>query len=193
MRGRIDRIERIDRWRRRFGFDTNDLRRPVDRVQWRVGLLLLAVFLGVTPPLTAHVAAHVHDAGERAERRDAATWRRVDATVVEVGALRAGHRVTVTWTEPDGTRRSGDFTTMKPVRPGDPVLVWTRDGAVTAARPGRHGLTVVDTVAAGTGVVLATGLSLLGVYLLVRRRCDRRRDRLWDVAWARFDNHRIEP
>lgn len=184
---------RIDQWRRRLGFDANDLRRTVDRVQWRIGLALLAVFLAVTPPLAASAAGHVYDAGLRAERRDAAAWQRVDATVAEVDPLRAGHRVTVTWTGPDGTRRSGDFTTVDRVRPGDVIPAWTRDGAVAAARPGRHGLTVVDTAAAGAGVALAVGLSLLGVHLLVRRHCDRRRERLWDAAWARFDNHRIGP
>lgn len=185
---------RMDRWRRRFGFDTNNLRRDVDRFQWRIGLVLLVAFLTVTPPLTVIVAGQVYEAGERAERRAAETWRRVDATVVKVSPLRAGHRVTVTWTEPDGTRREGAFTLRDPAAVGDPVPAWVADGTVAAAPPHRHGLTVIDTAAAGIGVVLAMGLSLFGLYALVRRRCDRSRDRFWDEAWARFDNnHSIGP
>lgn len=57
---------RMDRWRRRFGFDTNNLRRDVDRFQWRIGLVLLVAFLTVTPPLTVIVAGRVYEAGERA-------------------------------------------------------------------------------------------------------------------------------
>jgi hypothetical protein len=184
---------RVDRWRRRFGFDANDLRRDVDRTQWRAGLVLLVMFLVVAPPLTATVAGGVYDSGVRAERRDAATWNRVDATIVETGVLRVGHRVTVTWTDPDGTRRTGEFTALNRVRVGDTVPAWAGHGTVSGTLPSRHGRTVIGTTAAATGTVLAVGSPLLGLYALVRRRCDRRRDRLWDAAWARLDNHRIGP
>lgn len=184
---------RMDRWRRRFGFDANDLRRDVDRTQWRIGVGLLMIFLCLAPPLAVQGAGHVYDSGVRAERREAAEWRRVEAVIVEVEPLRAGHRVTVTWNEPDGTRRWGDFTTWSRYRVGDLVPAWAGHGTVAATPPGRHGETVLTAAAAGAGVAAAVGLPLLGLYLLVRRRYDRRRDLIWETAWAWFDNHRIGP
>ncbi|MFG2088592.1 MULTISPECIES: hypothetical protein [unclassified Spirillospora] len=184
---------RADRWRRTFGFDANDMRRDVDRTQWRFGLFLLALFLVVTPPLSVHTAQAVHDSGKRNERHESDVWHRVYATVVKAEQLRGGRQVTVTWTEPDGTRRTGDLTTWSRVRAGDRVRAWVGPGRVSFMPPNSHTQTVLNTVAAGTGVVLATGLPLFGLYGLVRRRCDRRRDRLWDAAWARLDNHRIGP
>ncbi|MEU8802891.1 hypothetical protein [Spirillospora sp. NPDC048819] len=184
---------RADRWRRTFGFDANDLRRDVDRAQWRIGLFLLALFLIVAPPLSVHTAQAVHDSGTRSERQKAAASHRVNATVVQAEQLRGGYRVTVAWSDPDGTRRTGDFTTWSRVRAGDRIWAWASPGGVSLTPPNRHAQTVVNTVAAGTGVVLAVGLPLFGLYGLVRLGCDRRRDRLWDAAWARLDNHSIGP
>lgn len=183
----------LTRWRRSCGFDTNDLRRDVDRVQWRIGLVLLMLFLSVTPPLTFRAAQAVYDSGMRSERQEAAAWQRVNVTVTKTEALRTGHRVTVTWTEPDGTRRTGDFTTRSRIHVGEQMQAWAGPGTVSPMAPNWHGRTVASTMVAGTGVVLAVGLPLFGVYRLMRRRYDRRRDRLWDTAWARLDNHRIGP
>jgi hypothetical protein len=120
---------RANRWRRSCGFDGNDLWRDVDRRQWRLGLLLLMVFLSATPPLCAHVVQAVYGSGVRTEHHQGATRHRVEAI----------------------------------------------------------------TTAAGAGIGLATGLPLLGLYRLARKRCDRRRYQLWDVEWARFDNYQIGP
>lgn len=78
---------RVNRWRRRCGFDDNDLRRRVDRVQWLSGLLLLVVFLVVTPALCARVVEQVNDSGSRAERYEAPPLR-------QHGPRRGGRRRT---------------------------------------------------------------------------------------------------
>ncbi|SPT58101.1 MULTISPECIES: Rv1733c family protein [Actinomadura] len=184
---------RADRWRRRFGFDGNDLRRHVDRLQWKVGLFLLVLFLSVSPPLCAHVVQTVHDSGTRTEKEAAATRHRVSATVVKIEELKNRHRVTVAWTEPDGTRRTDDYTAWGAPAAGDRLTVWVGPGTVSTSPPPGRGWTITRTVTAGAGTLLAAGLPPLGVYLLVRRRCDRLRYRLWDAAWTRFDNHHIGP
>jgi hypothetical protein len=184
---------RADRWRRRFGFDRNDLRRHVDRFQWKVGLVLLVLFLSVAPPLCANVVQAVHESGTRAQKEAAATRHRVSATVVKVEEAQNRHRVTVAWTERDGTRRTGDYTAWGAPAAGDRLTVWVGPGTVSTTPPPGRAWTVTRTVTAGAGTLLAAGLPVLGAYLLVRRRCDRLRYRLWDAAWARLDNHRIGP
>ncbi|RSN70975.1 Rv1733c family protein [Actinomadura sp. WAC 06369] len=185
---------RLDRWRRRCGFDRNDLRRYVDRAQWRLGLALLGIFLVAAPVLGAPVAGAVHESGVRAERHGASAWRRVDATVVRVADSRGRHRVTVAWTGPDGTRRTGVHTTGRDRAEGERVAVWVGAGdTVSAVPPRTRAETRFAAAAAGAGAVAAVGAPLLGAYLLARRRYDRIRRGMWDAAWARFDDHRIGP
>lgn len=186
-------LARADRWRRRCGFDANDLRRDVDRTQWRIGLVLLTLFLTVAPPLAVFASQTVYDLSKRNARQEAATWKPVTATVVDAEGRRGGYHVTVTWIEQDGTQRTGNLTSWSRVAVGERIEAWAGPDAVTFVPPSRRGQTVVFTAAAGAGVVLAAGSPLFITYRLVRRRFDRRRDRLWDVAWARLDNHHIGP
>ncbi|MFA1542565.1 Rv1733c family protein [Actinomadura monticuli] len=184
---------RANRWRRSLGLDGNDLRRDVDRAQQRLGIVLLMLFFGIALPLGVHTAQTVYDSGVRAERHEAATWRRVDATVVKVKEVSGRHRVTVAWTGPDGTRRTGDYTTWRGSAVGSRIAVWAGPGTVSLLPPRDHSRTVAQTGVVAAAVALATALPLLGVHRLARRRFDRHRDRLWDAAWARLDNHRIGP
>ncbi|TYB43916.1 Rv1733c family protein [Actinomadura chibensis] len=185
---------RVDRWRRRCGFDDNDLRRPVDRVQWLSGLFLLVVFLAVTPALCVQAVHHARDAGARAERYEATARHRVDATVVKVRRLQSGREVTVIWIDRDGTLRTGRYVTWHGVESGDHPRVWAGPRhRVSDSPPQSHARTVVEVVVTATATAVAAGLSALGLYLLLRRRLDRRRYRAWDRAWDRFDQRRHRP
>jgi hypothetical protein len=184
---------RIDRRRRSCGFDRNDLRRDVDRIQWRLGLLLLIVFLSATPPLLTHAVQSAYGSGVRAERQQAATRHRVEATIVRVRDPGGRRTVTVAWTDPDGTRRTDDYTTWRGAAVGERLILWAGPGGVSITPPRRHAQTVIHTAVAGTGVALATGLPALCLYGLVRAWYDRRRYQLWEAEWARLDNHRIGP
>ncbi|MCP9948950.1 Rv1733c family protein [Actinomadura madurae] len=183
---------RADRWRRSCGFDANDLRRDVDRVQWRLGLLLLMIFFSVTPPLCAHVAGDVYHSGVKTERHEAATRHRVVATIVNVEPD-GQRRTTIAWTAADGTRHTRDHLTVRGGQVGDRLIVWVGPDAVSMFPPRRHALTIIHTAAIGAGVVPAVGLPLLSVYMLVRKRCDRHRSRQWDAEWVHLDDHRIGP
>ncbi|MGI5202451.1 Rv1733c family protein [Spirillospora sp. CA-108201] len=183
-----DARTRAGRLRRRCGFDGNALRRRVDRIQWRVGLLLLLLFLVAAPVACSHVVSSVHAAGVRAERYEAATRHRVDATVVGVTPLESGREVSVAWTGTDGATHTGRYTSWRATAVGQHRVLWTGPrhnlgemGPRTRAR------TVGDDVSAATAVVAGTGLPLLTVYLVFRWSCDRRRYRQWDEEWADFD------
>lgn len=187
MRGRVNRR------RRSWGFDGNDLRRDVDRLQWRLGLLSLMLFLSVTPPLCANVVQGVYVSGVRTEHHQVATRHRVEATVVRVRDLGSRQEVTVSWTAAEGTRHTNEYTTWRGAEVGERLILWASPEGVSLAPPRRRTQTVIRTIAAGAGVTFATGLPLLGLYWLARRRCDRYRYRLWDAEWVHLDDHRIGP
>ncbi|QXJ22637.1 hypothetical protein AGRA3207_003671 [Actinomadura graeca] len=182
---------RLDRLRRRAGFDNSPLRRDVDRRQWMLGLALLMLFLSLAPPLGLRAGQAVYASGVRAERHEAANRRRVDATVVEVKGQRHRSEVTVTWSGADGTRRTGSYTTWREATVGGRRTVWADSSAVSDVAPRPHARTVGDAVAGGVGAALVLGLPLLLVYVLARYRFDRRRYRLWDAEWARWDPQNI--
>lgn len=189
---------RLGRVRRRCGFDRNELRRKVDRVQWRLGLALLAAFLLVAPVAAVWVASWSYHSGLRVERHEVATRHAVVATVggaggfATAGTERYLHQtVQATWQAPDGTARTGQIPAWKNVKPGARQRIWIDGTGRLTVRPRPHSRTVVDAGYAAAGAVLAAALPLLTAYLLIRRRCDRLRDALWDAEWARIDPHRI--
>lgn len=183
-----------ERLRRRLGFDRNELRRRVDRVQWAVGLTLVAVFLLAAPLLAVGAGLRSYDFGLRAERHERATRWQVVATVSEPGVTKERHlyrSVQATWRAPDGSLRRGWLPAWKDARPGARQYIWVDGRGRLVLPPRPHSRTVVDAGYAAVGAGLAVGLPLLLGYLLVRRRCDRIRDALWEAEWARIDPHRI--
>lgn len=184
---------RLNRRRRGWGFDRNDLRREVDRAQMFYGLLLLVLSIIVTPFVSVRAVQAAYHSGVRAERYEAATRHRVDATVVNIKQLHTGREVTVTWIASDGTWRSGHYTTWRGASLGDRPKAWAGPGGVGEDPPRTHARTIGDAAAAGATTVLAAGLVPAGTYLLLRRRYDKRRYRMWDEAWAGFDRRRIGP
>ncbi|MFA1542691.1 hypothetical protein SM611_27475 [Actinomadura sp. DLS-62] len=165
----------------------------MDRAQMFYGLLLLMIFIAVTPPISIRAVQAVHHSGVKAERYEAATRHRVDATVVNIERRHTGREVTVTWIASDGTLHSGRYTSWRGASLGDRPAVWAGPGGVGEDPPRPHARTIGDCVATAVTAVAATGLVPGGVYLLLRRRLDKRRYRMWDEAWAGFDRRRIGP
>lgn len=189
---------RLGRWRRRCGFTRSTLRRDVDRAQWLFGVLLLLTFALAAPFIGTQAARVVYDAGVRVEQRESAARYVVEATVMKVDGRRPGHVVTVTWTDRDGIARTASYRTPRGPREGDRVRLWAGAHPGTAhtvsdVPPRRHAQTVGDAAAAAIGVLVLMAVPSLGAYVLVRRRCDRRRDEMWDVAWAGFAARHINP
>ncbi|HEU5023885.1 MAG TPA: hypothetical protein VFV01_03090 [Spirillospora sp.] len=185
--------QRADCWRRRFGFDRNALRRDVDRAQWLIGLFLMLAGLVAGVLVSVRVGEDVYGAGVRTEHREAATLRRVDATVTAAEETRSGREVTVSWTDPSGTVRTAVYTTWRGVAVGDRLRLWAGPAGARDEPPRTHARTISDTAAYELGALTATGLVFAGLYLPVRRRCDRLRDERWDAAWADLDRHSIGP
>ncbi|WP_026411857.1 Rv1733c family protein [Actinomadura oligospora] len=183
---------RLRRCARRAGLAPSELRRPVDRVQRAIAFVLLALALITVPLAALSCARWSYRSGVRAEGAERSVRVRTVATAEAVGVGSTGDRyvhetLRAHWSAPDGSTRTGLLTSWKDAKPGSRHTIWVdlKGTATTPPRP--HGRTVTDAGYAATGAGLAAALPLLGVYLLVRRRCDRHRDALWDAGWARMD------
>jgi hypothetical protein len=188
---------RLDRARRRLGLDRNELRRGVDRVQWALAGALLALFLTAAPATASAVADHVYASGVRTEHRESATRHQVDATILGAGRLppagpsgTAHPTVRLRWPAPDGTLRTGDVPARGTTATGARQRIWIDDSGAVTTRPRRHLQTISAAVYAATGAATAVGSPLLVAYIVLRRRCDRCRWRLWDTDWASMDRRR---
>ncbi|MCP2338710.1 Rv1733c family protein [Actinomadura rupiterrae] len=183
---------RLRRWARRAGLLPSELRRPVDRVQRAIAYVLLGLVLIAAPLAALSCATWSYRAGMKAEHAERSVRYHAVATAEAIGVGPAGDRyvhetLRAHWTAPDGSTRVGVLTAWKNAKAGSHHRIWVdlHGNATTPPRP--HGRTVTDTVYAATGAGLAVALPVFGVYLAVRRRCDRYRDTLWDDDWARMD------
>ncbi|NEA21358.1 hypothetical protein [Actinomadura bangladeshensis] len=183
----------VRRLRRRLGLEPSALRRRVDRVQRLVALGLLLLLLGAAPPLAALTVSWSYGAGTHAENAERANRHQVVATVTSTGGVgSSGDRyihetVQATWPGPGGEPRIGTLPSWKNVKVGAHCTIWIDRNGDPTVRPRPHSRTVTDAVYAGAAAVLGCGLPVLLAYALVRRRCDRHRDALWEADWARLD------
>ncbi|GAA2306331.1 hypothetical protein GCM10010402_77320 [Actinomadura luteofluorescens] len=183
-------MRRLGRVRRRFGFDRNDLRRAVDRRQWAVGVAAAVLFTVLAPPASVLLAVDAYRSGVRAEHRNV---HRVTAQVVHTDSQGGpGVRHTyaeLAWTSPDGRTRTTVVPADKSVRPGMEQRVWVDAAGDPVQHPQTRTATLATTTVAAATAALAVGVPLLAAYLLARRRCDRRRDALWDESWTSLAQH----
>lgn len=183
----------LTRLRRRLGLERNELRRRVDRVQRLVAFGLLVLLLGLAPPLAAWTGAWSYDSGVRAEHAERAVRHKVVASVTSTGGIgSAGDRyihetVQATWPGADGKPRTGTLPGWKNAKVGAHRTIWVDRKDAPSLRPRPHSRTLTDAAYASAATVLGLSMPLLLAYALVRRRCDRCRDKLWEADWARMD------
>ncbi|GAA2156745.1 Rv1733c family protein [Actinomadura napierensis] len=181
------------RLRRRCGWEHNELRRRIDRVQRLIGLGLLLLLIGLAPPLALWAGTWSYQAGSGAERAERAHRHQVVATVVSTGGIgSSGDRyihetVQAQWPGADGSIRTGTLPSWKKAEVGAHRTIWIDAKGEPTVRPRPHSRTITDAAYAATAAVLGVATPVLLAYVLVRRRCDRHRDALWEADWARMD------
>jgi hypothetical protein len=183
----------IRRILRRMGFDRNQMRRSSDRVEAMLRAGLLAVFVLGGPIATVYVGHGVYAAGLRTGRAQAAAWQRVPALVLHVKLVATAWRhppgpggpatLSVRWTAPDGSARTGKIGSGVDARVGGMVTVWI-DASGRLAHARLTHADVVDHVigaAVATPVVLAVLLCVVG--WAASRVLDRHRLARWEADW----------
>jgi hypothetical protein len=163
----------------------NELRRPADRVEAAVIIILAAVFL--TSAIAAGcLAGHLYQSQHAAAR----LWPTA-AVLSQPGPVPAIPMAVAEarWRLPDGAERSGILTAVTApgiydAPAGTPVRVWlNRSGNPEAPPPGPVDM-IFTALIAGITVTEGAAVALILCYLLCRMVLDRHRLARWESAWA---------
>jgi hypothetical protein len=166
----------------------NRLRRPYDRLEGLLVMLLGAAFL-------AAVAA-APSFGERlyqSQRADAAQLHAANAVLAQAGPsenyMTSLGEAAARWRAPDGRPRTGILTTLTApgisgAAAGSRVQVWLTDSGQPEAPPVGAAESVFASVVLSIGGVLAAAIGLLICYALGRLAIDRRRLARWTSEWS---------
>jgi len=183
-------IRRAAGW---IGADRSPLRRPMDRFEGALRVVLVVGFL-IGAPLVATAAGHLTQLVGLRQVRQEASWRRVQAMLLRPAPPRyygygsmMTYRVPGRWRTPSGATRSG----LVPVRTGAPagarVSIWVDGtGRMTGRQPITTSMVQVRTLLAEIGSVAALAAALLAVAVLARLLLNRRRMAYWGIEWACF-------
>jgi hypothetical protein len=164
----------------------NKLRRPCDRIEGAVVVLLLAAFL-IASVWAVCLARHVY----QSEHAAAARLRPAVAVLSQPGPVTGSHMpaAPAAWRLPDGAERSGTLTTVNALDisnapAGASVKVWLdHSGQPLAAPPSRCDM-IVTAFLNGFVAIAAAAVALILCYSLCRVALDRHRAARWESAWA---------
>jgi hypothetical protein len=180
--GRMSRLARMLAGR-------NPLRRPIDRFEGLVLVVLTAVFVA-TVAVAAIIGLHTYQS-----QQATAGLRPAVAVLVQPGppadSLPRVGQVQARWPAPGGGERSGVLTTVtvpaiSGAAAGTRVAVWLSPSGQPAAPPAGQAVIVIYALITAGAVTGVAGVTLLIVYALVRFVLDRRRLARWETAWARI-------
>ncbi len=173
--------------------DGNPLRRPLDRTERALFVLLALGFL-VAAPVVAPMAGRFARTAGLAEVRSQQSWREVDAVLLRHAPRQFyGYNSELTiwvpgrWRAPSGVTRSGLVPTQPGMPAGADVRIWvSRAGQPTGRRPMTAGLVGVRVAAVESLAVTFLAVVALLLAWLVRWMTDRRRMTCWGIEWACF-------
>ena len=181
------------RWKRlcrRFGRDSNPLRRRTDVVDAWLVPVAIVVFLALCPLALTVTGSMMRTANSR-ELRAQASWHSVTATLLqplpgpEVGARGPDNWLTWTpaqWTA-NGVQRTADVPARSGSTAGSKVIVWL-DRAGKVHMPPLTKAQASDRVEVTQVIILAALAVLLAIMALLSHRIlDRRRLAGWEQAW----------
>jgi hypothetical protein len=179
--GRMSRLARMLARR-------NPLRRPIDRFEGLVLVVLTAIF-GVAVAVAALVGLHAYSSQQAAGRLQPAV-----AVLIQpgppAGSLPRVGQAEARWEAPGG-ERTGVLTTetvpaISGAAAGTRVAVWLGPSGQPAAPPAGQAVMIIYALITAGAVTGVAGVALLVVYALVRFVLDRRRMARWETAWARI-------
>jgi hypothetical protein len=185
VRARPRRMSRLVRWLA----GRNTLRRPVDRIEGTVLVVLTAAFL-VAVAVASVLGVHTY----QSQRAASAGVRPVVAVLSQAGPLSYGSMAQLgeaeaRWRDPAGSEQSGVLTTATApgilgAAEGARIPVWLDRSGQPVAPPGGQVAMIVNALAPSTAVAGGAGMTLLVCYGLCRLVLDRRRLAAWESAWS---------
>jgi hypothetical protein len=182
-RGAARRMSRLARWLA----GRNALRRPVDRIEGAILVMLSASFF-VAVAVAAVLGTHTY----QSQRAASARLRPAVAVLIQAGPLYSPARVgqaEARWRDRGGGMRSGLLTTVSAPRimgaaAGARIPVWLDRSGRPAVPPGGQVAMIVNALVLGVAVAGGAAVALLICYVLCRVALDRRRLTAWESAWS---------
>ena len=185
VRVRPRRVSRLVRWLA----GRNTLRRPVDRIEGTVLVVLTVAFL-----VAVAVASVLGVRTYQSQRAASVGVRPVVAVLSQPGPLSYGSMAQLgeaeaRWRDPGGSEQSGVLTTATApgilgAAAGARIPVWLDRSGQPVVPPGGQVAMIVNALAPGTTVAGGAGMALLVCYGLCRLVLDRRRLAAWESAWS---------
>jgi hypothetical protein len=166
----------------------NTLRRPCDRIEGLLVMLLAAAFLAAVAAAPSF-AGHLY----HSQRADAARLHAATAVLTQNGPsdndVTTLSQAAARWRAPDGQQEKGMLTTM--TAPGitgaaarTRVQVWLTGSGQPEAPPVSATEAVFSSVMLAIGAVLGAAIVLSICYWLGRLALDRRRLAKWTYEWS---------
>ena len=178
------RTRRLVRWLA----GRNALRRPVDRIEGAV-LVVLSVACLVAVAVAAILGTHTY----QSQRAASAGLRPAVAVLIQAGpfygSMAYRGQAEARWPDPGGGEQSGMLTTVTtPDIIGAPagarIPVWLDRSGQPARPPGGQVAMIVNALAVGAGAAGGAVAALVICYALCRLALDRRRLAAWESAWS---------
>ncbi len=182
--GTTRRMSRLVRWLA----GRNALRRPVDRIEGALLVVLSAAFL-VAMAVASILAAHTY----QSQRAASAGLRPALAVLVQAGppsgTLANFGKAEARWRDPGGGEKSGVLTIVTApgiagTAAGARIPVWLDRSGQPVAPPAGQVAMIVNALAGGTAAAGGAAVALLICYALCRLALDRRRLAAWESAWS---------
>ena len=183
-RGATRRMSRLVRWLT----GRNALRRPVDRIEGAV-LVVLSAALLMAVAMAAVLGTHVY----QSQRAASASLHPAVAVLIQAGPFYGGvthiGQAEARWRDRWGGKRSGVLTTLSApgivgAAAGARIPVWLDRSGQPVAPPGGRVAMVLNALVKGAAAAGGAGVALLICYVLCRLALDRRRLAAWESAWS---------
>jgi hypothetical protein len=185
--GATRRMSRLVRWLA----GRNALRRPVDRVEGALLVMLSAAFL-VAMTVASILAAHTY----QSQRAASAGLHPALATLIQAGppygSLARFGQAEARWRDPGGGEQVGVLTTVTTpgitgTAAGDRIPIWLDRSGQPVGPPAGQVAMIVNALAVGAAAAAGAGVALLISYTLCRLALDRRRLAAWESAWSQTE------
>jgi hypothetical protein len=183
-------MSRLGRFTRGLGLTRNPLRRPSDRVEARVILLLLVATVLAGPVLAWRTGVAAYRDGLATEQAEIG-YTRVTGSLIAEAATSVSDAAAIpdtvlaeaVWTAPNGSVRTGRV----PVRGGTPagttVTLWVDQHGWRVHPPRQHSQTMALAITLGGLVPLAMLGAVACVRRFLRRYLEGRRLAQWQYEW----------
>lgn len=175
---------------RRIGWGRNSLRRPVDRAE---GVLVVLVWLASVVIALAGIAFGVTIAesdlatsAQQASQLRSTTGVMLENSVAATGSTAMKTSVQVRYSDLTGSTRTGEAAVSVGLSAGTTVPVWLDQKGAIAPTPPTPGDAIVTGIVAGVTVVAGAEGLLLAVQLFVHWRMERRKFAAIDLEWAQL-------